>query len=179
MINDAKEFLEYVAKNEKSLKKNLRKNITYDAELFDDVFANAIIKVYNNIVNNNVHIDDMERYFFIASKFEYINTDNKNRKQKSNTDDIELYKDAEKLVDTEYDDTKDIIYNKYKSLINYINETYGHNKAEIFLTYFTYKADHKKVSYKKIADEFDMEPTEVSSIINEIKNDNHLYKYKI
>ena len=75
----AQEFLEYVAKNEKRLKKNLRKNITYNEELFDDVFQDSIIKVYDSIMNGTI-IEDFEKYFFIASKFTYFNADNKNKR---------------------------------------------------------------------------------------------------
>lgn len=75
----AQEFLEYVAKNEKRLKKNLRKNITYDPYIFDDVFQDSIIKVYDSIMNGTV-IEDFEKYFFIASKFSYFNADNKNKR---------------------------------------------------------------------------------------------------
>ena len=32
------EFLQFVAKNEARLKKNLQKNITYNPDIFDDVF---------------------------------------------------------------------------------------------------------------------------------------------
>lgn len=75
----AQEFLEYVAKNEKRLKRNLRKNITYDPYIFDDVFQDSILKVYDSIMNGTV-IEDFEKYFFIASKFSYFNADNKNKR---------------------------------------------------------------------------------------------------
>ena len=80
-----REFLEYVAKNEAKLKKNLRKNITYNPELFDDVFQDTIIKVHNAIMKGQ-RIEDFEKYFFIASKFQYINEDNKDKKRKQNSD---------------------------------------------------------------------------------------------
>ena len=40
------QFLNYVGQNIKRLKKNLKKNITYDDGLFDDVFQESIIKIY-------------------------------------------------------------------------------------------------------------------------------------
>ena len=66
-----REFLKYVGDNIERLKHNLRKNITYDEDIFDDVIQDSIIKVYNAIMNGT-RIDDFEQYFFIASKFEYI-----------------------------------------------------------------------------------------------------------
>ena len=66
-----KEFLDFVVKNEKRLKKNLMKNITYDENIFDDVFHDTILKVYETIVTkgDECNIKDYEQYFFIASKF--------------------------------------------------------------------------------------------------------------
>ena len=86
-----REFLEYVAKNEAKLKKNLRKNITYNPELFDDVFQDTIIKVHNAIMKGQ-RIEDFEKYFFIASKFQYINEDNKDKKRKQNSDNEFLWR---------------------------------------------------------------------------------------
>ena len=79
------EFLQFVADNEARLKKNLRKNITYNEDIFDDVFQDSIIKVYNAI-EKGARIKDFEQYFFIASKFCYINQDNKSKNRLKNED---------------------------------------------------------------------------------------------
>ena len=85
------QFLNYVGQNIKRLKKNLKKNITYDDGLFDDVFQESIIKIYDSIVKNNKDVGDYEKYFFISSKFNYIIRQNQERKRINNRINIDDY----------------------------------------------------------------------------------------
>ena len=76
-----REFLDFVATNEAELKRAVRKNITYDPELFDDAFHTAIVKVYNAIEGGR-KVSDIKQYIFISAKWEYINRANRNRREK-------------------------------------------------------------------------------------------------
>ena len=76
-----REFLCFIADNEAELKRAVRKNITYDPELFDDAFHTAIVKVYNAIESGR-DVADFKQYFFITAKWEYINRDNRSRLEK-------------------------------------------------------------------------------------------------
>ena len=79
----AGEFLHFIAENRAELWRAVRKNITYDPNLFDDAMAAAVVKVYNAIESGR-DVADFKQYFFMAAKWEYINTDNATRRRKAN-----------------------------------------------------------------------------------------------
>ena len=187
----AKEFLEYVAKNEKRLKKNLRKNITYNPMLFDDVFQDSIIKVHDSIMNGT-RIDDFEKYFFIASKFSYFNADNKNKRNiKQNDNDIlfnishgyennrgDISEDAKRLIDElviEDDEWKkkeeknENINKLFQFISNRLNEVFSPAECDIYLIYFRLKSEKAGVSYQKMAKITNRTFSEISQIIQKLK----------
>ena len=169
------EFLQFVAKNEARLKKNLQKNITYNESIFDDVFQESIIKVYNAI-ENGARIKDFEQYFFIASKFCYINTDNK-VKTRQKTDDRDAYvsiDEDERFA--EYDnawqikeDRNERINELMKYLSQRLNEVFSPKEADIFLIYYRLKSEKAGVSYKKLAKILEIDVKEVTNIIQRVK----------
>lgn len=186
------DFLEYVAENEKRLKKNLRKNITYNEDIFDDVFQTTIIKVYNHIIKGN-RIDDFEKYFFIASKWEYIAQDNKRKKKLINEDNTILWDishgaeqtkgtlttDGQRLLEStlENDDEYTIKEQRYENINKFfkilgqrLNEVYRPDEVDIFLIYYRLKAEKQGISYKKMSKITDKSVSEISSIIQKIKN---------
>ena len=187
----AKEFLEYVAKNEKRLKKNLRKNITYNEDIFDDVFQDSIIKVYDSIMNGT-RIDDFEKYFFIASKFSYFNADNKNKRNiKQNDNDIlwkishgyennkgDISEDAKRVIDemaVEDDEWKkkeeknENINKLFQFISNRLNEVFSPAECDIYLIYFRLKSEKAGVSYQKMAKITNRTFSEISQIIQKLK----------
>lgn len=176
-LNNANEFLTYIAENQERLKRNLSKNVTYDKEIFEDVFQTTILKIYDHITANNIIVDDFERYFFTCSKWEYVSVDNKKRKHTAVHTDIEDYRESDGFL-YELDDTEDAeekneaVRQRFKEFITYLSDTYGHFKTDVFIEYYTYKAERKKISYYKIGQEFGISEKEVGSIINEIRNDN-------
>ena len=169
------QFLEFVAKNEKRLKKNLMKNITYNEDIFDDVFQDSIIKVYNAI-ENGARIKDFEQYFFIASKFCYINSDNKN-KQKIKQMDRDLYGDIDQderfgSEDNQWEkreEKSNRINELFKQLSDILNREFSPREADIFLIYYRLKSEKAGVSYKKMAKILDTDVKEISQIIQKVK----------
>ena len=187
----AKEFLEYVAKNEKRLKKNLRKNITYNEDIFNDVYQDTILKVYDSIMNGTV-IEDFEKYFFIASKFSYFNADNKNKKHIKNDDNEILWRishgyetnrndisdDAKRLIDEviiEDDEWKrreernDSINKLFKFISEKLNRVFSPAECDIYLIYFRLKSEKAGVSYEKMAKITGRSFSEISQIIQKVK----------
>lgn len=187
----AREFLEYVAKNEKRLKKNLRKNITYNPDIFDDVFQDTILKVYDSIMNGTV-IEDFEKYFFIASKFSYFNADNKNKRDiKQNDRDIlfnishgmennrgDISDDCKRLIDStteedgewkEIEERNDNINILFKYLSKRLNEVFTPAEADIYLIYFKLKSEKAGISYHKLAKITRRSFSEISQTIVKIK----------
>lgn len=170
------EFLQFVAKNEARLKKNLQKNITYNPDIFDDVFQDTIIKVYNAI-EKGARIKDFEQYFFIASKFCYINVDNK-VKSRQKTDDRDAYvsiDEDERFA--EYDNAWQIkeernerINELMKYLSQRLNEVFSPRECDIFLIYYRLKSEKAGVSYKKLSKIMDCDIKEITNIIQRIKS---------
>lgn len=202
----AQEFLEYVAKNEKRLKKNLRKNITYDPYIFDDVFQDSILKVYDSIMNGTV-IEDFEKYFFIASKFSYFNADNKNKKAINNNDntilsDVEdgkrftsnkpyVVQDANRVLDIiavednewkEKEEKNENINKLFKFISEKLNKVFSPAECDIYLIYFRLKSEKSGVSYEKMAKITGRSFSEISQIIQKlkkyVKNDEEINDYK-
>ncbi len=169
------EFLQFVAKNEARLKKNLQKNITYNPDIFDDVFQESIIKVYSAI-ENGARIKDFEQYFFIASKFCYINVDNK-VKARQKTDDRDAYvsiDEDERFA--EYDnawqikeDRNERINELMRYLSKRLNEVFSPRECDIFLIYYRLKSEKAGVSYKKLAKILEIDVKEVTNIIQRVK----------
>lgn len=185
MNNNAQEFLQYIADNEQKLKKNLRKNITYDAELFDDVFQNTVIKIYDTVIKNDLYIENFESYFYTASRFEFINTQNNHRKLKNQ---ICCIDDVKNDIENYIDESKDILERqheadvKYSHLVDFLIKEFGETDANIFLTYYMQRSAGR-TSYKKVAELFNLPIKTATEIIRGIfeflsKNDeiNKIYK---
>jgi len=193
-----------VAKNEKRLKRNLRKNITYDPYIFDDVFQDSIIKVYDSIMNGTV-IEDFEKYFFIASKFSYFNADNKNKRNiKQNDRDLlwnishglennrgDISEDAKRVIDEiavedneweKKEDKNENINKLFKFISEKLNKVFSPAECDIYLIYFRLKSEKSGVSYEKMAKITGRSFSEISQIIQKlkkyVKNDEEINDYK-
>ena len=180
-----KEFLEYVARNEARLKKNLRKNITYNENIFDDVFQSTIIKVYDRIMKGTV-IKDFEQYFFIASKFEYINEDNKVKKRLK-VEDSEIDTDDDRFAEDDNawkikEERNENINDLFKFLSKRLNEVFSPAEADIFLIYYRLKSEKAGISYHKMVKITGRKFSEISQIIQKIKKfirtDEAIIEYK-
>ena len=182
------EFLQFVAKNEARLKKNLKKNITYNPDIFDDVFQSVIIKVYDRIMKGTV-VKDFEQYFFIASKFEYINEDNKVKKRLK-SEDREIFCDIDQderfgEEDNSWkikEDKNSKINELFKFLSKRLNDVFSPRECDIFLIYYRLKSEKAGVSYKKLSKIMDCDVKEITNIIQRIKKwikeDKEIIEYK-
>lgn len=179
------EFLQYVAKNEKRLKKNLRKNITFNENIFNDVFQNAILKVYDRIMKGTV-IKDFEQYFFIASKFEYINEDNKVKKRLK-VEDREIDTDDDRFAEDDNawkikEERNENINELFRFLSKRLNEVFTPAESDIFLIYYRLKSEKAGISYKKMTKITGRSFSEISQIIQRckrfIKEDKEIIEYK-
>lgn len=189
MEEHAMEFLQFVADNEKRLKKNLRKNITYDENIFDDIFQTTILKVYDRIMKGE-YIKDFEQYFFIASKFCYINEDNKNKKRRKIEDNEFIYNmshgcgvdtastefndytDKMAVNDNEWElieERNDKINSLFKEIAEILNNTFPNDEVDIFMIYYRLKVNKNGISYKKMAKITNKTVTEITNIIQRIK----------
>lgn len=179
------EFLQFVAKNEARLKKNLQKNITYNPDIFDDVFQDTIIKVYNAI-EKGARIKDFEQYFFIASKFQYINEDNKVKKRLKAEDGSIDGEDERLAVDDDAwkikEERNERINELFRFLSKRLNEVFSPAEADIFLIYYRLKSEKAGISYHKMTKITGRKFSEISQIIQKIKRfireDKEIIEYK-
>lgn len=164
----ARDFLNYVATNEKELKYILAKNVTYDKDIFDDVFNDTIIKVYNSILKNGTEVSDYKNYFFTSLKWTYVLADNRNKKYKNSSvrdyfdnNDIIIEEETEEERFEKIVDTIEIIKNEIK-------EKYGEWYTTVFFEYYTCKAT-EGCSYKKLAAKLGTTIKQIQMVIKEIK----------
>lgn len=176
----AKDFLDYAAKNEKRLKKNLKKNVTFDEDIFDDVYYDSLVKVYDYIINKQKKIEDFEQFQFIVAKNHYILTQNKKRKR-NETDDKQLLDDLNKFddyfpqFDTWQETTEKEIYLDninvfFKWLTSYLDTIFQAKETNLYMLYFKLKSQNRKISYKKLAEITNTNANFVAQTIQKLKN---------
>ena len=163
------DFYQYIIRNEKQLKQEVRKNITYEEELFDEAYSDTIVKVANAILVNHKVIEDFRYYFFISFKQKFIQLQNKRRK----IDKLKTYgyKDCEGLINEDYDNEEryDRIKILFKWLSDYLEEYFPPNEVDIYIVYYFLKVGKNRVSYKKMADIYDVELKYITNVIQNIK----------
>ena len=166
----AQKFLEYIGDNLPRLKKNLKKNITYNEDIFDDVLQESILKIYNSIIKNGTEITDYERYFYITSKFTYIYRDNK-RKHSDEQEVRDLFNNGEfDVCDDENDDEERFnnTLNALDKIKQNLTDEFGEMNTTVYLDYMNLKANNG-TSYKVISNKYGLSVSEISRIINEIR----------
>lgn len=183
------DFFNYVIEHEKELQYALRKNITYDPDLFDDVTADTIIRIAEYILNKRVYIKNFKGLFFISAKRQYIAEQNKKRELEGRTnrtlfinmaedymktekqDDINSYldmvEDDDKVMELEK--KTDNTHKLFKYLEDELNQHFEGNEVDIFLIYFRLKSERKGISYKKLADIMDKDVKYITRTIVKIK----------
>ena len=163
------DFYQYIIRNEKQLKQEVRKNITYEEELFDEAYSDTIVKVANAILVNHKIIEDFRYYFFISFKQNFIQLQNKKRK----IDKLKTYgyKECEGLIIEDYDNEEryDRIRILFKWLSDYLEEHFPPNEVDIYIVYYFLKVGKNRVSYKKMADIYDVELKYITNVIQNIK----------
>lgn len=162
-------FLEWVANNQNELKKAVKKNITYDPDIFDDVWSEAIINVYNTIVKNNQEIANIKNYFFLACKWQYQMRQNQSRKRKENAV-RDNWQHLTIIDDGEDEDARENdIIDALRQIREALNEQYGETSAEMFLFYWEGKS-RNDMNYQTVADKYGLTLTAVKRMTQEMKN---------
>lgn len=176
------DFYQYIIRNEKQLKQEVRKNITYEEELFDEAYSDTIVKVANAILVNHKIIEDFRYYFFISFKQNFIQLQNKKRK----IDKLKTYgfKDCEGLIIEDFDNEEryERIRILFKWLADYLEQHFPPNEVDIYIVYYFLKVGKNRVSYQKMADIYDVELKYITNVIQNIKrfvkNDEIIIKKK-
>ena len=183
------DFFEFIIKNEKMLQKALKKNITFDPDIFDDVTADTICRIAEYILNKQVYIKDFKNMFFMAAKRQYISEQNKKRKRqqlenrdffdnifnglekREKQEDLNIYR--EMLFMQEDIMRNDDKYNKVRELLTFIEERLSNVflpvEIDIFLIYFILKSNKNGISYKKLSELTDIDLKYITVTIQKVK----------
>lgn len=191
------DFMLYVWNNLDDLNYALRKNITYDPDIYDDVTADTLCRIGEYIVNKKVFIKDFKAMFFLSAKRQYVAEQNKKRDRDSKND-REYFSKLDDALGRYYDyiddgDTTEYSVNQpnvdmfleddsisteikaerthelFKYLEGKLNEVFEGNEVDIFLIYFRLKSERKGISYKKLADIMDKDVKYITRTIVKIK----------
>ena len=192
------DFMLFVWNNLDSLNYALRKNITYDPDIFDDVTADTLCRIGEYIVNKKAFIKDFKGMFFLSAKRQYVAEQNKKRERDKKSD-REYFSKLDEALGRYYDyvengdsveytinqpnldmflDDNNIMTNEIKAerihhLFKYLegklNEVFEGNEVDIFLIYFRLKSERKGISYKKLADIMDKDVKYITRTIVKIK----------
>lgn len=192
------DFMLYVWNNLDSLNYALRKNVTYDPEIYDDVTADTLCRIGEYIVNKKVFIKDFKGMFFLSAKRQYVAVQNKKREMEGKSD-REYFSKLDEALGRYYDYIEDGDSTEYsikqpnldmflddgnimtdelkaerthelfKYLENELNKQFEGNEVDIFLIYFRLKSERKGISYKKLADIMDKDVKYITRTIVKIK----------
>lgn len=164
----AKEFLDYVVENEKELKYILAKNITFDKDIFDDVFSETILKVYNSILKNGTDVSDFKNYFFTSLKWTYVYRDNKNKKHKNQS--VRYWFENNDIIeeDTNEEERFENTTNTLQSLKDKVTEKFGEWYCTVYFTYYNLKVT-EGCSYGKLSVKLGIPTKQISTIIRTVR----------
>ena len=181
------DFMLYVWNNRDELNKAIKKNITMDDELFEDVTADTLARIGEYIINKKQFIRDFKSMYFMAAKRQFIAEQNKKRDKLkcSNRDFFDnIFNGLEKRekksdLDVYYDMLDDDVmdgerkaertHRLFKYLEEKLNEVFEGNEVDIFLIYFRLKSEKKGIYYKKLGDIMDKDVKYITKTIVKIK----------
>ena len=167
----ARDFLKYVAQNERQLKKNLIKNVTFNKALFDDVFSETIVKIYNTISKNGTEIEDFKHYFFTSSKFTYIYRDNNHKKhQKTHISDF-FDDECNQPITEQWEERQNRridCLEALRKMKELLCVSFAETDVDMFFDYFWHKMDGR-FSFNDIAKMYNTTPQKASLTIKAIK----------
>ena len=192
------DFMLYVWNNLDSLNYALRKNITYDPEIYDDEKKKKECRISEYIVNKKVFIKDFKGMFFLSAKRQYVAEQNKKREREKKSD-REYFTKLDEALGRYYDyiedgDTAEYTVNQpnmdmfldddnvmadelkaerthelFKYLEEELNKQFEGNEVDIFLIYFRLKSERKGISYKKLSEIMDKDVKYITRTIVKIK----------
>ncbi len=164
-MTDIAQFYDYIENNYQQTRYEVLKNVTYDGDLFDDCYNDTVIKVAKAI-NDGREIEDIRYYFFISLKWNYINAQNRKRKE-------------QKRFTSEYVDGIDVAeyseerYNRVMELWDFISKRleteFTPGEVDIYLIYYRLKSTGRSLSYRKLAEITGIPVKEITNIIQRVK----------
>lgn len=161
----AQDFLQYIAANEDALKCALRKNVTYREDIFDDVFQDAVLRVYDVIQSGRSKVRDFRRYFFRAARCVYMDRDNDDRKQQARSDREWLANHDAEHDSLQPEKQRDSQEKALTCLLLLLIETFGRDTTELFITH---KLQGRRGCFRRFAGRYAVNERQVSKLMREI-----------
>lgn len=163
-------FLDYVATNEKDIKKAVKKNITWESDdFFNDVYYEFIVKAYDSIIKNNTDIKDLKNFCFISFKNLHIIRQGQLRKRQSMTVDVN---EAINVLDDLFDCGEEERFKQINVLLSdlkmALSEEFGTETSQMFLEYINEKVANN-TNYDKIAEKYGITSRNASQKIKECR----------
>lgn len=156
-----REFLRFVAVHEARLRHNLKKNITYDGRIFDDVFSETVLRVHDSIVSRDLDIKDLEKYFYTASRYQYIIEDNRRREH-----DV-IHVDIGEVAG-HADERETVTLPTIEEVKRRLSELFGESDASLFVDYMGCKV-MGRASYREYSRLNAMSLGKVKEVVGRIK----------
>ena len=145
------------------------KNITYNSEYFDDVFHDSVIKVYDYILKKKTEIKSFKDFFFMVSKFAYIQEDNRHKaKLNRNIRDYFINNDIE-YETTNKEARKEAIDTLFHFIAERLEQFFPSNEVDIYVVYYKLKSGKNSVSYKKMANITGNDVKHITQVIKKLK----------
>jgi len=175
------DFLDWVSNNDNKMKKALKRNGTYD----EDVYQDTILKVYTNIITNQKQINDFEQFFFLSNRQNYINQVNKERNQvkKHNRDffhhietgqelkeeatDVNEYFSYVENVEQNKEEWYDNVDKLFLFIANKVEVNFPAKEAQLYIIYIKLKSEGK-ITYKQLQQVTGYSMTFISNTIKTI-----------
>lgn len=172
------DWLLWCHEHEDELRYALRKNITYDEDIFDDVTADTVIRIAEYILKNGIELKNKSFMFFTCAKRQYIAVQNKRRKQLMSH--VRGYFDADDEGDVMHDIGDDMesalkeekavrVHELFNRLGEELNKVFPPNEVDIFMIYFRLKSERNGISYKKLASIVGRDVRYITNVIVKIK----------
>lgn len=178
--NRLQEFYDFLVKNEKKIKRAIRKNTTRDEDVdfVDEVYQDAVIKVAERIIDG-VEIENYLNYMFLACRNNYIARQNAKRKMQQSL--VDAFENLMILDDDDTEEEEERFRKKNNFIIDikmHLIEKFGLRQAQIWLDYVLSKAISKKTTYAKLAENYQTSVNEIREAIHncqgEIDNNEQL-----
>lgn len=181
------DFMMYVWNNHAMLCKAIKKNITMDEEIFDDVTADTLCRIGEYILGRQVYINDFKNMFFLSCKRQFIAEQNKKRdrqkrynrdffdnifnglEKREDKNDLDVYYGMLETNSMDGEKKAEKVHRLFKYLEDELNKQFDGNEVDIFLIYFRLKSERKGISYKKLASIMDKDVKYITKTIVKIK----------
>lgn len=167
----ARYVLNYMAENRDFILKSVKKNITNDEELLEDVFSDTCVLVYDNLIKHPKALESVCDWVFLALKLNFITAQKKKRKENANK--VEGFSFNEIEDDTDWRAKEDRLNRTSKFLewcYEQLEEEFGSEVSNTWIIYYRLKSEKpSSISYAKLAGIMQVSPNVISQRIQACK----------